>query len=75
MSPQERSALGNSLYDLIFVALSKHETRGYNAHQRAQTISEHTILEMERWIAQQTPATDAGAPGALTRLSHCRIRD
>lgn len=45
--------LENDLYAAIFPLLSSYETRGFNAHQRAQTIAHNARLEAEHWIGIQ----------------------
>ncbi len=40
----------NEMYAIVFPLLSSYETRGYNAHQRSQTIARNARLECERWI-------------------------
>ncbi len=46
----ERFEIMNQLYALIFPILAKYETRGFNAHQRAQTITHEVADKMETWI-------------------------
>lgn len=53
LSKDERRELLNKLYEIIYPPLMKEETRGYNAHTRAQLISEEMVKEMEHWISRQ----------------------
>lgn len=58
MNQKERAELQNKLYEVIYPVLIPYETRGYNAHQRAQNIIEDTTISMQKWINQQREEKD-----------------
>lgn len=49
----EWNEMQNQLYAVIFPILAKHETRGFNAHQRAQSIVVSATADAEDWILRQ----------------------
>lgn len=40
----------NDAYKLVYPALMPHETRGYNAHTRAQILCDELAEKVEQWI-------------------------
>lgn len=59
LEARQVSNMKNKIYAAIFEELDVHETRGFNAHSRAQTITERwapdIIIECNEWIALQHP--------------------
>lgn len=49
---QDRTELSNELYSLIFPYLATGETRGFNAHSKAQKIIETAVRECQEWLGQ-----------------------
>lgn len=55
MTPDERRILGNELYAAIYPVLMRYETRGFNAHARAQVILQDVQEKCQQWIDKQKP--------------------
>jgi hypothetical protein len=57
--------VANDVYASVFELLSEHETRGFNAHHRAQVIAKSVTEQCEQWIELQTkPQPGQGEGGA-----------
>lgn len=63
---KEKTEAENQLYAVINPILAQYETRGYNAHQRAQIIVAETVRRMDAWIRQQQLRTAMDNGGEAT---------
>ncbi len=50
----ERNHVENEAYALVFPILAKYETRGFNAHQRAQNLVRKLADDMSEFVRQNT---------------------
>lgn len=78
MTTAERAKCGNEIYAAVYPVLSRYESRGGNAHSRAQLILEEALEKMDRWISRQRIAavTPGGMPAdeVEARLKRCEAR-
>lgn len=49
---EDKVYVSNKLYAIIMPLLSEYESRGYNSHQRAQTIVADVVDQMDKWVIQ-----------------------
>ena len=58
MTPEERAALMNEVYSAVYSLLVNYELRrGFNAHSRAQSITQRVVSLCEEWIELQKDPT------------------
>ena len=45
--------MANDVYNSVLTHIQEHETRGFNAHHRAQDVCEYARKEIEHWLTIQ----------------------
>lgn len=61
----EAAQIMNDVYATVFPVLAKYETKGFNAHTRAQKIALETCVAVEEWVSVQETAKSLEVNGSI----------